>query len=84
MFEVNKFSSIHILGVVSCPASLLHTEKESDEMRIQFWFHAPRYWCGQSDCRIVLTSLALFENVCDANLKWPREGESVGHSASDQ
>ena len=30
--EVNKFSSIHTVGVVLCPASLLHVEKESGEM----------------------------------------------------
>ena len=28
----NKFSSIHTVGVVLCPASLLHAEKESGEM----------------------------------------------------
>ena len=30
--EVNKFYSIHTVGVVLCPASLLHAEKESGEM----------------------------------------------------
>ena len=35
-------------------------------------------------CRTLLTSRALFEKDCDANLKGPREGQSVGHSASDQ
>ena len=57
--EVNKFSSIHTVhvGVVLCPASLSHAEKESGEMCIQFWFRAPRCWRGQSACRTVLTSL---------------------------
>ena len=32
--EVNKFSSIHTVGVVLCPASLLHVEKESGEMHM--------------------------------------------------
>ena len=83
--EVNKFSSIHTVGVVLCPASLSHAEKESGEMCIQFWFHGPRYWHGQSDCKkTVLTSLALFEKDFDTNLKGPREGQSVRHSASDR
>ena len=56
------------------PASLLHEEKESGETRIQFWFHAPRCWHSQLDCGTVLTSRALFEKDCDANLKGPREG----------
>ena len=30
---------IEELVLVSCPASLSHTEKESGETRIQFWFH---------------------------------------------
>ena len=63
------------LVVVSCPASLLHMEKESGETRIQFWFCAPRS---------VLISRALFEKDHDANLKGPREGQSVGHSASNR
>ena len=71
-------------NVVSCPASLSHADKESGETRIQFWFRAPRSRCGQSDCGMVLTSRALFEKDCNANLKVPREGQSVGHSASDR
>ena len=63
--------------LVSCPDSLLHTEKESGETHIQFWFRAPRSWCGQSDCRTVLTSQTLFEQGCDATLKGLREGYSV-------
>ena len=82
--EVNKFSSIHTVGVVLCPASLSHAEKESGEMCIQFWFHGPRCWHGQSDCRTVLTSLALFEKDFNTNLKGPRGGQSVRHSASDR
>ena len=82
--EVNKFSSIHIVGVVLCPASLSLAEKESGEMCIQFWFRAPRCWRGQSDCRAVLTSLVLFEKDFDTNLKGPREGQSIRHSASDR
>ena len=60
-----------------CPASLSHVKTESGEMCIQFWFHAPRCWHGQSDCRTVLTSLALFEKDFDTNLKGPREGQSI-------
>ena len=41
-----------------------------------------RSWRGQSDCRTVLTLRALLEK--DANLKGPREGQSIGHSASDR
>ena len=42
-------------NVVSCPASLSHVEKESGEMRVQFYFRVPRPWHGQSDSRTVLT-----------------------------
>ena len=64
--------------LVLCPASLSHTEKESGEMRIQFWSRVPISWHSQSDCRTVLTSWPLFEKDCNANLKGPREGQSVG------
>ena len=52
--------------LVSCPDSLSHVEKESGETRIQLLFRVPRYWCGQSDCRTVLTSRTLFEKDCNA------------------
>ena len=50
-------------------------------MCIQFWFRAPRSWRGQSDCGTVLTSQALFEKDCNANLKGPREVSPSGIQA---
>ena len=53
--------------VVSCPASLLHTGKESGES--EFWFRALSSWRDQSDCRTVLMYVTGFVKDCDANLK---------------
>ena len=50
-------------GVVLCPASLLHAEKESGEMHIQFWFRVARSGHGQSDCRMVLAQQAIHEST---------------------
>ena len=56
----------------SCPDCSLHAEKVSGEMRIQFWFHAPRSWHGQSDCRMVPTSWPHLKKDCNTNRSWER------------
>lgn len=77
--QINKFNYLFVLlALVSCPASLFKWNM------YLIWFHVPRSWCGQSDCRTVVTSQALFEKDCDANLKGLREGQFVRYSASNR
>ena len=84
--------SCYYLYLDLVPSLFIARGKESDLVKRVFNFgsvRAPRSqlaWLAQIyiDCRTVLTSRALFEKDCDANLKGPRESQSIGHSASDR